>query len=300
MKFDLNDYFYYVHVIDKKGFSAAARALNVPKSKLSRHVARLEQRLETQLIQRTSRQFRITESGQVFYRHAKALIEEMESAEAAMQKIKGELCGQVTLSCSITVAQYVVKDVLIDFLKKHPSIEVIQQVTNQTIDMVSSGIDMAIRGHTEPLPDSSLIHKHLAEVTWHLFASPKYVEEEGPISTPHDLSGQQALKLGWQPSSGHWNLQDDNGVKEVVPFDPCLCSDDMSTLKHAAIDGMGIVSLPSYTCKDELASGHLVRILPDWSSGTAQLSLLTPSRRGQSQAIHALRDYLVKNIRNYV
>jgi len=297
---DLNDYFYYVHVIDKQGFSAAAKALNIPKSKLSRHVAKLEQRLDVQLIQRTSRHFKITEAGQVFYIHAKALIEEMEVAESVMQRRKGELSGQVTLSCSVGVAQFAIKNLLIDFLQKYPNIELVQQVTNQAIDMVSSGIDLAIRGHNEPLPESNLIQRHLAEVSWHLFASPAYLERKGQIQTPDDLPKQQALKLGWQPSSGHWTLQNGDGVKKNISFTPLLCSDDISTLKQAAIDGMGVVSLPNYTCKDAIASGELVRILPEWISGTAQLSLLTPTRRGHSSAVHALKDYLTKEFRRYV
>ncbi len=297
---DLNDYFYYVHVIDKQGFSAAAQALNIPKSKLSRHVAQLEQRLDVQLIQRTSRQFKITEAGQVFYGHAKTLIEEMDAAEAAMQKRKGALSGQITLSCSVGVAQFALKNLLIDFLQKYPQVELVQQVTNQPIDMISAGVDLAIRGHSDPLPDSTLIHRHLAEISWHLFASPAYLARIGGIQKPDDLSKQQAVKFGWQPSSGYWRLQNKEGGIQIMPFKPLLCSDDMSTLKQAVMAGMGIVSLPSYVCKDEIASGLLVRILPEWVSETAQLSLLTPSRRTHSPAVQALRDFLTQKLGQYL
>ena len=296
---DLNDYFYYVHVVDKQGFSAAAKALNMPKSRLSRHVAKLEQRLDVQLIQRTSRQFNVTETGMIFYQHAKNLVEEMETAEATMQKRKGVVSGKVTLSCSVGLAQFALKDLIIEFLIQYPDIELIQQVTNQTIDMVSSGIDLAIRGHTSPLPDSNIIQRNLANVTWHLFASPNYLSLNGTPKTPNDLFKQQGLKMGWQPSSGHWNVQNETGSKEVIPFTPRLCSDDMNTLKQAAADGMGIVSLPNYICKEELASGTLVRILPSWVTGEAQLSLLMPSRRAQSSAVHVLSEYLIKNLRHH-
>jgi DNA-binding transcriptional LysR family regulator len=297
---DLNDYFYFVHVVEKRGFSPAARALDMPKSRLSRHVAQLEERLDTRLIQRTSRQFKVTETGQVFYRHARALIEEMEAAEAAIQSRKESLSGRVSLSCSVGVAQFAIKDLVFEFLQKNPKVSLVQQVSNQAVDLVSSGIDLAIRGHMEALPDSSLIQRHLANVSWHLFASPAYLARTGTPETPDDLFKRQSLKVGWQPVSGQWNLENADGLKTAIPFSPQLCSDDMTTLKQAAALGLGIVSLPAYACRDELDDGSLLRVLPGWVAGKAQLSLVTPSRRGHSPAVRALVDYLLNNVKSRI
>ena len=297
---DLNDYFYFAHVVEKQGFSPAARALNMPKSRLSRHVSQLEERLDTRLIHRTSRHFRVTEAGQVFYQHARALLEEMEAAEAAIQSRKASLNGRITLSCSVGVAQFAIKHLMAEFLLKHPGVELVQQVTNQPIDLLSSGIDLAIRGHTETLPDSSIIQRHLANVSWHLFASPDYLARTGTPQSPQDLLKRQSLKVGWQPVSGHWNLEHGDGTKTAIPFSPTLCSDDMSTLKLAAIRGLGIVSLPLYTCREEISEGSLVRVLPDWIAGNAQLSLMMPSRRGQSPAVRALVDYLLTHVQTQI
>jgi len=297
---DLNDYYYFVHVVEKKGFSPAARALNMPKSRLSRHVSQLEERLDIKLIQRTSRQFNVTEAGQVFYQHARALLEEMEAAETAIQSRKTSLSGRVTISCSVGIAQFAIKDLVVEFLQKHPKVDLVQQVTNQAIDLVASGIDMAIRGHTEALPDSSIVQRHLATVSWHLFASPGYLARTGTPASPYDLFKRQSLKVGWQPVSGHWTLQDRNGLKTTVPFSPQLCSDDMSTLKSAALEGLGIVSLPAYTCRKEITNGALVRVLPDWISGKAQLSLLTPSRKGQSPSVKTFSEFLLGNLNDLI
>jgi DNA-binding transcriptional LysR family regulator len=293
---DLNDYYYFAHVVEKRGFSPAARALNMPKSRLSRHVSQLEQRLDTRLIQRTSRQFKVTEAGRVFYQHARALVEEMEAAEAAIQSRKESLSGRVTMSCSVGVAQFALKDLVFEFLAKHPKVNLIQQVSNQSVDLVSAGIDLAIRGHMEALPDSSMIQRHVTNVSWHLFASPEYLARTGTPESPYDLLKRQSLKMGWQPASGHWNLESIAGLKTTISFSPQLCSDDMSTLKQAAAKGLGIVSLPAYVCSDELNDGSLVRVLPEWVAGTAQLSLLMPSRRGQSPSVRALADYLLNNL----
>lgn len=123
---DLNDYFYFVHVVEKQGFTPAARALNMPKSRLSRHVSKLEERLDVKLIQRTSRQFNVTESGQIFYQHARALLEEAEVAEAAIQSRKTALSGRVTMSCSVGVAQFAIRELVLQFLADHPKVELVQ------------------------------------------------------------------------------------------------------------------------------------------------------------------------------
>jgi len=293
---DLNDYFYFVHVVEKKGFSQAARALDMPKSRLSRHVSKLEARLDTKLIQRTSRQFSVTDAGQLFFRHAKAVMEEAAAAEAAIQTTKQTLSGRVTMSCSVGMAQFALKDLVVKFLAEQPKVELVQQVTNEAIDLIASGVDLAIRGHIDTLPDSTSVQRHLATVSWHLFASPEYLERTGTPVSPYDLYKRQSLKVGWQPASGHWNLTREDGLKTTIPFSPQLCSDDMSTLKSAAVEGLGIVSLPAYTSRKELAQGSLVRVLPEWHTGIAQLTLLRPSRKGQSPSVNVFSDYLLANM----
>lgn len=293
---DLNDYYYFVHVVEKRGFSPAAKALQIPKSRLSRHISQLEERLDIKLIQRTSRQFKVTEAGQVFYQHARALVEEMEAAEAAIQGRKTDLGGRVTISCSVGVAQFAIGDLVLQFLAEHPKVELVQHVSNENIDLVASGIDLAIRGHLEALPDSSIIQRHLAPIPWHLYASPAYLAETGVPDSPYDLYKRRSLKVGWQSVAGYWALRNEAGVEVTVPFSPQLCSDDMGTLKKGAIRGLGVVSLPAYICREELADGTLVRVLPDWTSGNAQLSLLMPSRRGQSPSVRVFAEYLLTHL----
>lgn len=297
---DLNDYFYFVHVVEKKGFSPAANALDIPKSRLSRHVSKLEERLDTKLIQRTSRQFHVTDMGQIFYQHARALLNEMEAAEAAIQNRKESLSGRVTFSCSVGVAQFAIKQLVAKFLLEHPNVELVQQVSNQNVDLVATGLDMAIRGHTQALPDSSNVQRTLATVSWHLFASPDYLSKAGAVKSPYDLFQKQSMKVGWQATAGHWKLQNSEGLQTTVPYKPKLCSDDMSTLKNAAVEGLGIVSLPAYTCRREIEYGSLVRILPDWTSGRAQLSLLTPSSKGQSPCAKVFAEFLLGNLNKLI
>lgn len=297
---DLNDYFYFVHVIEKQGFSAAAEALGLPKSRLSRHIRQLEERMDARLIQRTTRQFNVTELGETFYAHARTVVDEMEKAENAVRRKKNLLSGNVTISCSVGVAQFALKKLIARFLAENPRVTVSQYVTNRTIDLVASGVDLSIRGHTGPLPDSSLIQRSLAQVEWQLFAASDYEDEHGAVSEPSDIHNHPTLALGWQSPHGEWSLENQSGQKFAVKITPRLKSDDMSTLKHAAASGAGIVALPAYTCRDELKRGRLRRVLSDWHAGAAQLSLVAPTRKGQPQAVVALQDFLLAGFADVV
>ena len=289
---DLNDYHYFVHVVEKGGFTRAAEALGIPKSRLSRHILQLEARLDSVLIQRTTRQLKITELGKVFYKHARAAIDQIEVAEAEVKRKKNTLSGKVTLSCSVAVAQFGLKDLVARFLADNPQVTILQQVTNQNIDLIASGVDMSIRGHIDPLPDSTMIPRLLAVVEWNLFAAPDFLNEKEIIQTPTDLKDHQTLALGWQAPEDSWRLEHKSGSVEKVKIMPRLKSEDMTTLKQVASEGLGIVALPAYTCRKELASGQLVRILPEWHAGQAKLSLVMARRSGFTAPVAALQEFL--------
>ncbi len=297
---DLNDYFYFVHVVEKRGFSAASEALGLPKSRLSRHIRQLEERMDARLIQRTTRQFNVTELGETFYAHARTVVDEMEKAENAVRRKKNLLSGNVTISCSVGVAQFAMKELIARFLAENPLVTVSQQVTNQNIDMVASGVDLAIRGHSAALPDSSLIQRPLAQVEWQLFAASDYEDQHGSLGDPSDIENHQTLALGWQSPRGKWELERQSGEKLAVEITPRLKSDDMSTLKHAATGGAGLVALPAYTCRDELENGQLRRVLSSWHAGAPQLSLVAPIRKGRPQAVVAMQDFLIAEFANAV
>ena len=296
MESDLNDYFYFANVVEKGGFAAAGRALSLPKSLLSRHVRQLEDRLGVRLIQRTSRQFVVTDVGQAFYRRARAALDEMEAAEAEVRCHTGSLSGRVRLSCTVGMARYALGDILTGFLLENPGVEVTQNVTNEQLNLVEAGLDLALRGHVGALPDSNFVQRTIARAPWFLFASPAYLERAGTPSTPADLERHVGLKVGWRRELGEWSLQGPKGARYSVHFRPRLCSDDMSTLKTAAAAGLGIVALPGYICRPELREGKLVCVLPDWLAADAQISLLKPTSRGALPVVQALAEHLTKEL----
>jgi DNA-binding transcriptional LysR family regulator len=289
---DLNDAFYFVQVVEKGGFSAAARSLNVPKSRISRRVRKLEDDLGVRLLQRTSRIVTTTEIGKEYYRHAHNALARFEIAEIAVRRKTNTIEGTVTVSCSVGMAQFGLHQILPRFLQDNPGVTVVQRASNQMEDLIKGGIDVAIRGHMDTLPDSSLIQMRLARVEWHLFCSPEYLISLDQFDDPAALANHPTLVLGRPEASHQWLLTGDDGQTASVPCRVRFASDDMSTLKNAAALSLGLVALPAYVCRPEVDAGTLVRVMPDWTAGRPQISLLMPSRRGLLPAFEAFLDCL--------
>ena len=293
---DLNDAFYFVQVVEKGGFSAAARALNIPKSRLSRRVRQLEDDLGVRLLQRTSRIVTTTEAGAEYYHHAQDALARFEIAEAAIRRRTNTIEGTVAVSCSVGMAQFGLDRILPRFLQDNPGVTVVQRASNQMEDLIKGGIDVAIRGHMDTLPDSSLVQVKLARVEWHLFCSPDYLDNLDQPNDPAILTDHPALVLGRPRATHQWLLTDADGQTASVPCMVRFASDDMSTLKNAAALSLGVVALPSYVCQPERDAGSLVRILPGWTAGRPQISLLMPSRRGMLPAFAAFLDFLKQEL----
>ena len=154
---DLNDLFYFAKVVEFGGFAPASRAITVPKSKLSRRVAGLEERLGVRLINRSSRQFSVTEVGQQYYEHCKAMLVEAESAQEAIDTVTAEPRGVIRLACPITLLHVHIGSFLADFMKQYPEITVHLEATNRRVDVISEGVDVAIRVRPPGLEDSDLV-----------------------------------------------------------------------------------------------------------------------------------------------
>lgn len=293
---DLNDAFYFVQVVEKGGFSAAARGLNIPKSRLSRRVKQLEDDLGVRLLQRTSRVVTTTEVGEDYYRHAREALARLEMAETVVRRKTKTIAGTVTVSCSVGMAQFGLDQIVPKFLQDNPGVTVVQRASNQMEDLIKGGIDVAIRGHMETLPDSSLIQVRLARVEWHLFGSPDYLASLGSLRDPAELANNPAMVLGRPRETHQWLLTDESGQTAFVPCNVRFASDDMSTLKNAAAASLGIVSLPSYVCRPEVEAGTLARALPGWTAGTPQISLLIPTKRGMLPAVEAFLEFIKQEL----
>jgi DNA-binding transcriptional LysR family regulator len=291
---DLNDFFYFVQVVDRGGFTAAGRTLRIPKSTLSHRVQQLETNLGVRLLNRTSRRFAMTDAGAEFYRHAVVMLREAELAETAIRHRLSEPTGTVRCTAAVATMQFAMRDIVADFLVRYPKVNVVAHATDQNVDVVGESYDVAIRAHTDPLPDSTLVQRSLTPAPWLLFAGSAYLDANETPQTPQDLRGHPSLFMMRTGLALVWRLRHSSRAKEVViPLAPRLLSDDMIGLKQAAIAGLGVVALPGYVCRDEVRSGALRRVLPAWLAGDSTITALIPYRQGLLPSVRVFLDHLV-------
>jgi DNA-binding transcriptional LysR family regulator len=289
---DLNDLYYFVQVVDHRGFAPAGRALGVPKSKLSRRIALLEERLGVRLIQRSTRRFSVTEFGQQYYGHCKAILVEAEAAQEAIDLNRSEPCGIVRVTCPVTLLDASIGAMVADFMVDNPGVTVHLESTNRRVDVIGEGIDVAIRARTPPLEDSDLVMRVLAERTWCLVGSPALLAGHTLPMMPVDFSGLPSVDLGPPQAQHIWSLRGPDGASVEIPHQPRLVTDDMNALRVAAVRGVGIAQLPTMVVSDALKQGTLVKIAPDWASASGIVHAVFPSRRGLLPSVRSLIDYL--------
>lgn len=290
---DLNDFYYFVQIVDRGGFTAAGRALRVPKSTLSHRIQQLEAGLGARLLNRTTRRFGMTDAGTEFYRHALGMLQQ---AENAIRQRLSEPSGTIRLTTPVAAAQFAMKQMIPDFITRYPKVTIVQHVTDTRVDIVGENYDVAIRAHSAPLPDSTLVQRTLAPTPWFLFAGPGWVERHGSPDRPEDLAGHASLFMMRTGVAPVWRLRkpaEPDLAPITIPIEPRLVSDDMVVLKQAARAGLGILALPGYVCREEVLSGDLIRLLPGWSAGDATISALIPFRHGLLPSVRAFIDHLV-------
>jgi DNA-binding transcriptional LysR family regulator len=291
---DLNDLYYYAQVVDHRGFAPAARALGVPKSTLSRRVSTLEKRVGVRLIQRSTRHFRVTDIGEVYYRHCRAMLVEAEAAESAIASAHSEPCGVVRMACPITLLHVHVGRMLADYMRRYPQLTVHLEATNRQVDVMAEGVDLAIRVRPRPFEDSELAMRVLSERGQCLVASPDLVERQGWPQSPDDLADWPSLARGRPEEDFEWCLSGGGGAEVVRPYRPRYITTDMLALKNAALAGVGLVQLPILMVQQDLAEERLLRVLPYWSPRPEIIHAVFPSRRGLLPAVRGLIDHLAE------
>lgn len=291
---NLNDLSHFAHVVTHNGFAPAARRTGIPKSTLAKRVAALEAELGARLIQRSSRRFVVTDLGQEVYRHAAAMVIEAESAAAVVQGRVAEPSGLVRITASVPTAQMSLADPLLELAHAYPKLRVALHTTDRFVDLVQEGIDIAVRDHFAPLPDSGLVQRRVCSDPIYLVASPDYLARHGAPSAPDALDEHAGLMTSAAQSV--WRLEDAHGATAEARPQPRLAADESQVLLRAACGGLGIACLPRRLCNPMLVRGDLVHVLPAWTAGTVTTTLLMPHRRGQLPAVRAVADALAAHL----
>jgi DNA-binding transcriptional LysR family regulator len=295
MQQDLNDLFFFAQVVEHGGFAPAGRALGVPKSRLSRRIAELEERLGVRLIQRSSRRFTVTEIGQVYLGHCQAMLAEAQAAQEAIDHIQSEPRGVVRVSCPITLAQTLMSNLIGEFMLAYPLVNVFMEITNRRVDVIEEGVDVALRVRAV-VESSNLVMRSFGMNRVTLLGSPALLERLGPPAAPIDVGRFASLSLPMNDGRYTWTLQNADGETRTIEHVPRLIADDLMLLRETAIAGVGLTVLPEYLCRDALQSGKLVRVLPAWSFMRSNLHAVFASRRGMLPAVRSFIDFLARRL----
>ena len=295
---DLNDLYFYAQVVEHAGFAPAARALGVPKSKLSRRIAMLEQRLSVRLIQRSTRRFSVTEIGQEYYRRCVAMLVEAEAAQEVIDRVQSEPRGTVNLSCPVALLHARVAPMLIRFMTQCPQVKLNLEATNRRVDVIRDGFDIAMRVRFPPVDDSDLVMHTLGTSVQRIVASPDLLERGPRPRVPGDLPLLPSLDLGPSNREHAWHLEGPDGSMATVLHQPRFVTDDMAALREAALAGIGVVQLPEMLVLDDIAAARLEPILPQWRAPAGLVQAIFPSRRGLIPAVRRLVDFLAAEFAN--
>ncbi|MGJ7036835.1 DNA-binding transcriptional LysR family regulator [Shinella sp. BE166] len=288
MRTDLNDLVYFAEVVAHGGFAAAGRALREPKSKLSRRVAGLEERLGVRLIERSSRRFRVTDVGQKYYERCRAMLAEAERAETIVAEAHSEPHGLIRMSCPTGLVESV-SPVVAQFLERYPKVHLQLVAVDRAVDLIEERIDVALRVRTALDSDASLTMRSLGNSIRILVAAPQLASR---IADLDQLSALPTLATSDEQVEVDWHLETDDGRTHVMRHTPRMGCADFSAIRAAAIAGLGIALLPDHTCREALAAGSLVRVLPAWRGVQGLVHLVFTTRRGLPPAVRSFIDSL--------
>lgn len=292
MNIDLNDLYYFCEIVRHGGIAAAERATREPKSKLSRRLAHLEDRLGVRLVERSTRRFRVTDVGQVFYQHCCNMVLEAQQAEAVVAGVKDRPSGAVRFSCPTGMLE-TVTPILASFLAAYPDVSLDVVTSNSPLDIIEQRVDVALRVRFALEGDASLTMRALASSRRILVATPLIAAQiEGEID-PACLMHIPSLAFGADDAPDVWRLMGPDRCEKVVRLTPRLSCGELSVLRAAAVAGLGVALIPDHFCREELHDGRLVRLLPNWGKQPGLIHLVFTTKRGLTPAVRALIDHLV-------
>ncbi|MEK5765465.1 LysR substrate-binding domain-containing protein [Acinetobacter schindleri] len=293
---DLDDFYCFAQVVEHGGFSAAERATDIPKSKLSRRVYNLEERLGVRLIQRSSRHFAVTDIGMNIYRHAQVMLSAAQAAHDLVDHLNTEPRGIIKLSLPVSIAQNEIARILPAFLKQYPEIKIQMMVTNRRVDIINEGFDIALRVRSSLDDDPNLVIRQFDQIEQHLFASQGYLNEFGHLKNPEELSEHKILSMADEHTEQFLILHNNMQQQKKIRVMPTVLGSDLSMLAQLATSGCGITLLPDNVVQQYVERGELVRVLPEWKAAHGIFHMVYPSRRGLLPAVRVFIDYLVEHL----
>ncbi|WP_206996375.1 LysR family transcriptional regulator [Trinickia mobilis] len=284
---ELLDLRVFAKVSELLSVSGAADALGLPKSTASRSLSRLEQHLGVALIYRSNRKISLTETGVLFAAHARKILDDVDDAEQKVGQIRHTPRGLLRVSAPVTPGQWMIAPLIGDYLRQYPEMEVSLSLTSSKVEPLMDEVDVVI--HTGELEDSRLIAKRLGTASLKLLATPAYLELYGAPESPEALVKHALLDIA--TSGSEWRLSNGSEVL-AIHVRPRFSANDTGTVRTVLLDGLGLGWLPDYLCKQDLAEGRLVHVMPGWARGDRDIHAVFSKHRTLSPKVRSFIDFL--------
>jgi DNA-binding transcriptional LysR family regulator len=285
--FDLNDVAVFARVVEAGSFTGAARLLGIPKTTVSRRIAELEREVGIRLLQRTTRSLNMTDAGRLYYKESSRGLRAIEDANLRLADARAEPSGTICVSAPVAFGSFFLADTVFDFLAAYPKTRVELRLTDDKLNLVEDGIDLAFR--TGALADSTLVARKLGSTHKILCASPAYLELRGVPAAAVDLSRHDCVIAGHSIAGAQWALEGPRGP-ETISVSGRIAANTMQLAFRAAIAGYGIALLPAATIVAATKEGRLRRVLSEYASSIGGFYAVYPSSRHLSPAVKAFVD----------
>lgn len=278
-------------VAEFKSFSIAAERLKLSAAMASKHVMHLEGRLGTRLLNRTSRRVSLTESGTLYFNYAKQMLDGLDEVEAAVSNVTVLPRGTLRLSAPVWIANTLIAQAFADYHRRYPDVRLDIDLSSRIVNLVDEGFDLALRATLPERLDPSLISRPLAKVAFHLVGSPAYLSQAGRPKQQADLDGHSLLLYSGMGEIGSAAA---SGPKRsgMLKFRVVMQSENEIMLHQAALEGMGLVFLPTWMTQLDIASGRLEEVLPDITMFDVNLYAVYPSKKFLSAKVRTFVDFL--------
>ena len=291
----------FCDVVHAGSFSEVARTRNIEPSKVSRDIRRLENELGFALFERSTRRFNITESGNIYFQHVKPLVEGLDSARSLGRDVASNPEGELKLSASVAFGHAVIAPLLGEFRERFPAVNIELSLTDSKIDIAAEPVDLAIR--LGPAPEGSFVRTKLMTTRHHVCASPRYLEINGNIRRPKDLSKHNCIRFPFQGYRSAWKFRRPGEQESEVPISGSLVISNALVLKRCVVDGLGPGLLANWMIRDELDRGRLVRLFKSYEATASGFDTgawaLYKSTSYTPKKIRVFIDYMKEKLSGY-
>lgn len=292
----LTDIAVFVRVVELGSFTAAAERLELSRPVVSKYVSRLEARLGARLLNRTTRRLSLTEAGRIFYEKSRRGLAEIEEAEAEITNLLQAPRGVLRINSPMSFGILHMAPLLPEFQVRYPDVSIDMSLDDRKVDIIEEGFDVSVR--ISKLPDSSMIARRLAACRHAVVASPAYLEKRGAPQVPQDLVNHNIVSFSFQSSLHQWHFVGPDGSPESVQVHGSIQMNNSLALREALLAGAGIMRTPTFVVGEDIRSGKLIRLLPNYETLEVSIYLVYSGRKHLSPKVRAFVDFMAAAIQD--